>query len=344
MKQQHNNTHTTQWNVHEIVLLIAIPAIVLIAALSVGRYPVSINSLASALAAHLSGQPMDASQLALIRVRMPRVLIAMIIGASLSASGAAFQGLFKNPVVSPDLLGASSGASFGAALSILLGAGIIGTQLSSFIVGLIAVMIVAAMNMLLSKRAQSTLTLILCGILVSSLFNAFVSLIKAVADTDTKLPAITFWLMGGLSSTTLDDLRIVFIFLPTMVLLLCVRWKINVLAMGDEEAHMLGVNVTLYRWIIIICATLLTSLSVSIAGNVGWVGLVVPHLARMLVGSNYLKLLPATLIMGASFLLLVDTFARMLFTVEIPLSIITAIIGAPFFFYLMLRNRKGFGA
>ena len=179
---------------------------------------------------------------------------------------------------------------------------------------------------------------------MGAICSSFSGLIVFFADNKAGIQSITFWLMGGLSSTTLDDLRIVFIFLPTMVLLLCVRWKINVLAMGDEEAHMLGVNVTLYRWIIIICATLLTSLSVSIAGNVGWVGLVVPHLARMLVGSNYLKLLPATLIMGASFLLLVDTFARMLFTVEIPLSIITAIIGAPFFFYLMLRNRKGFGA
>ena len=336
--------NNARWRLRELILLIAIPVIVFIIALSVGRYPVSIDSLFSALQAHLSGQEMDASQLALIRVRLPRVLLAMIVGASLSVSGAAFQGLFKNPVVSPDLLGASSGASFGAALAILIGSGLIGIQFSSFAMGLVVVILVATMNKFVSKRANSVLTLILCGILVSSLCNAFVSLIKAVADTDTKLPAITFWLMGGLSATTLDDLKVVFLFVPTIILLLAIRWKINLLAMGDEEAHMLGVNTRLYRWIIIGCATLLTSMSVSISGNVGWVGLVVPHLARMLVGSNYIKLLPATLIFGASFLLFVDTLARMLFTVEVPLSIITAIIGAPFFFYLMLRSKKGFGA
>lgn len=343
MESTVSTSNNAKWNMHELVLLCVIPIVVFIVALSVGRYPVSIDSLFSALYAHISGQSMDASQLALIRVRLPRVLTAMIVGASLSVSGAAFQGLFKNPVVSPDLLGASSGASFGAALAILIGSGLIGIQLSSFAMGLVAVALVATMNRLVSKRANSVLTLILCGILVSSLFNAFVSLIKAVADTDTKLPAITFWLMGGLSATTLDDLKIIFLFVPTIILLMAIRWKINILAMGDEEAHMLGVNIRLYRWLIIGCATLLTSMSVSISGNVGWVGLVVPHLARMLVGSNYIKLMPATLIMGASFLLFVDTLARMLFTVEIPLSIITAIIGAPFFFYLMLKSKKGFG-
>lgn len=263
-------------------------------------------------------------------------------GAALSLSGAVYQGLFKNPVVSPDLLGASSGASLGAALSILLGARAAGIQLFSFLGGILAVLLVAFLDRLVSRRASSVVNLILCGMLVSSLFNALVSFTKFVADTETKLPAITFWLMGTLSGTTLKDLVVFWLFLPAASILLLVRWKVNLLSLGDDEARMLGVNITLYRWLIIACATLLTSLSVSVSGNIGWIGLVVPHFARMIVGSNYGKVLPASALIGSAFMLLVDTAARMLHMVEIPLSIITAVIGAPFFFVLLLRSKKGF--
>lgn len=218
----------------------------------------------------------------------------------------------------------------------------VGIQSFAFLGGLVAVLLVAGMNAVVSKRAQSIATLILCGMLVSSLFSALVSLLKFVADTETQLPAITFWLMGSLAGTVLSDLSMFYLFIPVALLLLAVRWKVNLLSLGDDEARMLGVNVRFCRWLFIGCATLLTSLSVSVAGAIGWVGLVVPHLARMLVGPNYGRLLPASLSIGASFLLMVDTVARMLFTVEVPLGILTAIIGAPFFFVLLLQAKKGF--
>ena len=326
----------------KMLLLILLPIAVFLVAISIGRYPVSIDSLWDALVSQLTGAEMDTGELALIRVRLPRNLMAMLVGAALSLSGAVYQGLFRNPVVSPDLLGASNGASFGAALAILVGSRAATIQLSAFLGGIAAVVLVAAMNALVSKRSNSIVNLILCGMLVSSLFSALVSFIKFVADTDTKLPAITFWLMGSLSATLLSDLYVFWLFLPACIILLLVRWKVNILSLGDEEARMLGVNVRLYRWLIIGCATLLTSLSVSVSGNIGWIGLVVPHFARMVVGSNYGKLLPASMLIGSAFLLLVDTVARMLITVEIPLGIITAIIGAPFFFFLLLRSKRGF--
>lgn len=324
-----------------VPFLIVLPVVVFLLSISVGRYPVSVDALWDALKSQIVGEEMTMAQLALVRVRLPRNLMAMIVGASLSLSGAVYQGLFKNPVVSPDLLGASSGASFGAAFAILVGVSSAGIQMMSFMGGITAVVLVAGMNRIVSRRSNSVVNLILCGMLVSSLFNAMVSIIKFVADTDTKLPAITFWLMGGLSSTGLEQLNIFWLFLPACVLLLLVRWKVNILSMGDDEARMMGVNVRFYRWIIIGCATLLTSLSVSVSGNVGWVGLVVPHLARMLVGSNYAKLLPASALIGSAFMLLVDTVARLLLTVEIPLSIVTSIIGAPFFFFLLVRSKRG---
>lgn len=315
------------------------PAAVFVVSLSVGRYPVSLDSLWSSAVTWASGQEMSRADIALMTVRMPRLCLALMVGAALSASGTAFQGLFRNPVVSPDLLGASSGASFGAALAILLGLSRPLIQALSFATGLVAVLLVAT---LVDRRTSGIVTMILCGMLVSSVFNAAVSLIKFVADTDTKLPAITYWLMGSLAGTRVDGLSTIWVFAPVCLLLYALSWKLNVLAMGDEEARMLGVNVRLYRWLTIACATLLTSTSVSVSGNIGWIGLVVPHLARKLVGPDHVRLMWASMSIGAAFLLLVDTIARLASTVEIPLGIITAFIGAPFFFILILRSRRGF--
>lgn len=324
------------------VMLLALPVLSFLLSLSLGRYPVSAGELVGALQAQLAGLELTTAQTALVRVRLPRTLLAMIVGASLALSGAVYQGLFKNPIVSPDLLGASSGASFGAALAILLGARPAGIQTSAFLCGVAAVVLAALMDRMLSGQNGSAVHLILCGMLVSSLFNALLSFIKFAADTETRLPAITFWLMGSLSATEPADLRIFWLFLPACTLLLLVRWKMNLLSLGDEESRLLGVSVRLYRYVIIGCATLLTSLSVSVSGSIGWIGLVIPHLARMLVGSDHSKLLPASVLLGSAFLLLVDTAARMLLTVEIPLGIITAVIGAPFFFLLLLRGKRGF--
>ncbi len=315
------------------------PAAVFVVSLSVGRYPVSLDSLWSSAVTWASGQEMSRADIALMTVRMPRLCLALMVGAALSASGTAFQGLFRNPVVSPDLLGASSGASFGAALAILLGLSGPLIQALSFATGLVAVLLVAT---LVDRRTSGIVTMILCGMLVSSVFNAAVSLIKFVADTDTKLPAITYWLMGSLAGTRVDGLSTIWVFAPVCLLLYALSWKLNVLAMGDEEARMLGVNVRLYRWLTIACATLLTSTSVSVSGNIGWIGLVVRHLARKLVGPDHVRLMWASMSIGAAFLLLVDTIARLASTVEIPLGIITAFIGAPFFFILILRSRRGF--
>ncbi|PZU34699.1 MAG: ABC transporter permease [Actinomyces sp.] len=318
------------------------PVAVFVVSLSVGRYPVSLDSLWSSAVTWASGQEMSRADIALMTIRMPRLCLALMVGAALSASGTAFQGLFRNPVVSPDLLGASSGASFGAALAILLGLSGPLVQALSFATGLVAVLLVATLAALVDRRTSGIVTMILCGMLVSSVFNAAVSLIKFVADTDTKLPAITYWLMGSLAGTRVDSLSTIWVFAPACLLLYTLSWKLNVLAMGDEEARMLGVNVRLYRWLIIACATLLTSTSVSVSGNIGWIGLVVPHLARKLVGPDHVRLMWASMSIGAAFLLLVDTIARLASTVEIPLGIITAFIGAPFFFTLILRSRRGF--
>jgi iron complex transport system permease protein len=277
-----------------------------------------------------------------LQVRLPRIAAGILIGAGLSAAGAAYQGIFRNPMVSPDILGASAGAGFGAAAAILAGWSIIGIELSSFGFGLIAVGLTCAAAAKLKRMGDPILTLVLVGILVGSVFTALVSLAKYAADPYSKLPAITLWLMGSLSAINPKDLS--FALLPMalgLVPLYLLRWNLNVLAFGEEEARALGAETVRLRWIIIFCATLLTGAAVAIAGMVGWVGLVIPHLARMIVGPDYRVLLPASVLLGASYLLLTDDLARSVMANEIPLGIITALIGAPFFLYLMMRSERG---
>jgi iron complex transport system permease protein len=278
----------------------------------------------------------------LLQVRLPRIAAGILIGAGLSAAGAAYQGIFRNPMVSPDILGASAGAGFGAAAAILLGWSIIGIELSSFAFGLIAVGLTCAAAAKLKRMGDPILTLVLVGILVGSVFTALVSLAKYAADPYSKLPAITLWLMGSLSAINPKDLGFALVPMAIgLVPLYLLRWNLNVLAFGEEEARALGAETTRLRWIIIFCATLLTGAAVAIAGMVGWVGLVIPHLARMIVGPDYRVLLPASVLLGASYLLLTDDLARSVMANEIPLGIITALIGAPFFLYLMMRSERG---
>ena len=273
----------------------------------------------------------------LFNVRLPRVLMAALIGAGLSAAGAAYQGIFKNPMVSPDVLGASSGAGFGAALGLFLSFSYQGVSFLAFVLGLSAVGAVC----LISSRVKynQTLGLVLAGMMISSLFTAAVSFLKLVADPNNTLPVITYWLMGSLASIRPKDLAfaapwIIGGIIPIYLL----RWKINVLTLGEEEARCIGVNTSAVRLAVVLCATLITSAAVSVSGLIGWVGLVIPHFARMLVGSDYRKMLPASLLLGASFLLVVDNFARLLATSEIPIGILTAFVGAPFFLWLILRE------
>jgi len=244
--------------------------------------------------------------------------------------------------VSPGILGVSAGASFGAALAILLAFNSVGLQLTAFAFGLLAVACTYGVGAVLGRRGEPVLVMILAGVIMATLFTAFVSLIKFVADPYNTLPTITYWLMGSLAAVTRDDLTVAAVpFGLGLAVLLALRWRLNVLAFGDEEARALGVNTGRLRWLVIFCATLMTATAVAISGVIGLVGLVVPHLSRLLVGPNYRILMPVATVMGALFLLLVDDLARSLFPVEVPLGIITAIIGAPFFLYLLVHTRRG---
>jgi len=277
---------------------------------------------------------------ALFHIRLPRIVVVLLVGGALSIAGASYQGMFKNPLVSPDLLGASAGASFGACLAMLMNLPNPLIQLFAFIGGMVAVGCVVGLNRAI--RGDAMLGLILGGILVGTLFQSGTSIVKLVADADDKLPAITFWLMGSFAGVTLRDFLL--ILLPMLIgfaLLLSQRWKLNVLSFGEEEARSMGVNTARTRLIVIFAATLLSSCSVAVAGIIGWIGLVVPHLARAVVGPNYRVLLPATLVIGAVFLLLVDDVARMLYSVEIPIGLLASILGVPFFIFIYRKNMRG---
>ncbi len=308
----------------------------------IGRYPVSLNEVIMVLASKLSLINSTVSptlNTIIFDIRLPRIVAAMMIGASLSIAGASFQGLFQNPLVSPDKLGVSAGAGFGASLAILFSASVFMIQFSAFLWGLIAVGLTYFLGK--SFKGTSMLTLVLCGIAIASLFSALLSLIKYVADPYGQLQTIVFWLMGSLASVTNTDVIImgIPIFIGTLILLL-VRWRLNVLSMGEEEAQTLGINTKRLQAIIIICCTVVTASAVSICGIIGWIGLVIPHVARMIVGPDHKILLPASIILGAFFLLLIDNVARTITTTEIPLGILTAIIGAPFFLYLLMKSKE----
>ena len=268
------------------------------------------------------------------RDALPRVAAAALVGAALAVSGAAYQGMFRNPMVSPDILGAATGAGVGAAVAILLGAGYFGISAAAFCCGLLAV--AAAWLVSRLSKADQAVALILAGMMISSLFSAGTSFVKLVADTQQQLPAITYWLMGSLSS--IKDKDVVFLAIPValgMIPLFFLRWRMNLLTVGEEEAQSMGVNTRRLRGAVIVCATLLTSASVAVSGMIGWVGLVIPHFCRMLFGYDYRRLIPAGALFGAAFLLAVDDIARLVTTGELPLGILTAFVGAPLFLYLI---------
>ena len=313
---------------------------VLLGSLLLGRYALSPGQLLHMLWTKVTGGAADwplSDDKVVFTVRLPRVAAAALVGAALAVSGAAYQGMFRNPMVSPDILGASTGAGFGAAVAILLGAGYFGISAAAFCCGLLAV--AAAWLVSRLSRTNQTVALILAGMMISSLFSAGTSFVKLVADTQQQLPAITYWLMGSLSS--IKDKDVLFLSIPVtlgMVPLLVLRWRMNLLTLGEEEAQSMGVNTRRLRGAVIVCATLLTSASVAVSGMIGWVGLVIPHLSRRLVGNDCRRLLPMACLFGAAFLLLVDDLARTLAATEIPIGILTAFVGAPFFIYLMVKG------
>lgn len=313
---------------------------VLLGSLLLGRYALSPGQLLHMLWTKVTGGAADwplSDDKVVFAVRLPRVAAAALVGAALAVSGAAYQGMFRNPMVSPDILGASTGAGFGAAVAILLGAGYFGISAAAFCCDLLAV--AAAWLVSRLSRTNQTVALILAGMMISSLFSAGTSFVKLVADTQQQLPAITYWLMGSLSS--IKDTDVLFLSIPVtlgMVPLLALRWRMNLLTLGEEEAQSMGVNTRRLRGTVIVCATLLTSASVAVSGMIGWVGLVIPHFCRMLFGYDYRRLIPAGALFGASFLLIVDDIARLVTTGELPLGILTAFVGAPLFVYLIVTG------
>ncbi|KGM89536.1 ABC-type Fe3+-siderophore transport system, permease component [Roseovarius mucosus DSM 17069] len=312
-------------------------AILAFGALMLGPYALTP---AETLAA-LLGRGDSQAQIVVWNIRLPRVAAAILVGAALAAAGASYQALFRNPLVSPDILGVSAGAGLGAVAGIFLSLPVAAIQASAFVGGMAAVGVVTLVAALV-RNTDRTLTLVLIGVVIGALAGAATSLLKVMADPYDQLPAITFWLLGSLAAITTEDIRpalpLVLLGLVPLVLL---RWRINVLSLGDEEARALGVEVGRTRFLVIAAATLITASVTALAGVVGWVGLVIPHIARMLVGPGFGRLLPTSVLIGAAYLLIVDTAARLMAQTEVPLGILTAVIGAPFFVWLLARGRRG---
>lgn len=326
-----------------LALLIVLPVLFFLGTLCIGRYHVAFpdvwNTLLGAVTGRETGIPVR-TETVILSVRLPRALQGLLVGASLAASGACFQSLFRNPLVSSGMLGVSAGSGFGAALAILLFGSTVMAPTFSFAFGILAVLLSYLTGKI--SGGNPTVTLVLGGTIIQSIFSALLSLLKYLADTDTQLPAITFWLMGSLASTKtanlwLSDVPMIIGLLGMVV----ISWRLNVLAMGDREARTMGLNVSANKVAVIAFATLATAGAVSISGVIGWVGLVVPHICRMIFGSDNRKLIPASISLGACFMVLVDTICRSLTAGEIPLGIVTAIVGGPFFIWLLKKTKGG---
>lgn len=305
---------------------------------TLGRFPVSLGELLGVLGSKM-GLPVnvfwsDSVEAAVWNIRLPRVILSVLVGACLAAAGGAYQGIFQNPMASPDILGASAGAGFGAALAILLGASSMWITVGAFAASLLTVALVFTVSR--HARGDRVLGLVLAGIMISSLFQSGTSFLKLVADPNNQLPQITYWLMGSLSGAKWSDIGFVLIpMLCGLIPLLMLRWQMNVITMGDDEARAMGVDPRKIRLWIAVCSTLVTASAVSVSGMIGWVGLVIPHMMRRLVGSDYRFLMPASMLGGGIFLLIVDNVSRNATTAGIPIGILTAFIGAPFFLWLI---------
>lgn len=322
------------------ITVLAVLLITFFVSLFVGRYIISPYEVSGILLDGLLGEAGDGMEYSVVwNLRLPRTLLNCFVGAGLAVAGAAFQGIFRNPLVSPDVLGVSSGAAFGAALGILLSGMNHLATVMALLFGIASVFMTYTLSKL--RGESSTLSLVLSGMIISAVFSALISLIKYVADPYDKLPAITYWLMGSFASASYSNLQMagIPIFLGTVVLLL-LRWRINILSLGDEDAYSLGVNPVKTRRVIIIMATLITASCVTVTGVIGWVGLVIPHICRMLIGVDHMKLLPVSCVVGAAFMIIVDLIARTVTAAEIPIGILTALVGAPFF-ALLFKRAKG---
>lgn len=324
----------------KLTLILLLLSLTFFLSFFIGRYQISpadvLRVLFSPILPLQSGD-FEMEKSVILMMRLPRVLLTMLVGGGLAISGAAFQGLFRNPLVSPDILGVTAGASFGAVLGLLLFGKSSIIPLFAIPFGVISVF--AAYTLSRSRKNTSRLLLVLAGIVVSSVFTALISLVKYVADPLDKLPAITYWLMGSFASASYSDLKLVSLpIIAGILILVLLRWRINILSLGDEEGKSLGQNTEGLKWLIIGAATIITASSVTVAGMIGWVGLVIPHMGRMIVGPDHKVLLPVTIFIGAAFLALIDIVARTATAAEIPIGILTAVIGAPFFAFLLKRS------
>ena len=305
-----------------------------------GRYGVPLGQVVRILLSGVLplGQTWtDNMAIAVLNVRLPRILLACLVGCGLSAAGTGYQTVFQNPMAAPDILGASSGACFGAALAILTGQGAVMITVFAFLTSLLSVALVYLVGN--RTRGNRVVNLLLAGIMVGSLFSACTSYIKLVADPTNQLPQITYWLMGSLSGTRMGTVRFAAVCMAVgLVPLLLLRWRMNLLTLSPDEARAMGVHTDRLRLAVILSSTVLTAAAVSVSGMIGWVGLVIPHLSRRIVGSDCRRLMPMACLFGAAFLLLVDNMARCLTATEIPIGILTAFVGAPFFIYLMVKG------
>ena len=320
--------------------LTVLAVIVAISALCIGPYSIPVSDTVKILTSGITGVQQSWSTMAetvVMTVRLPRVIAAILVGAALAVAGTSYQGIFRNPLVSPDLLGVSSGACIGAAIAILGKLNMAGVQAAAFVGGLLAVALTISIPKIIKR--ESTLALVLSGVIVGGFCGSILGLLKYIADPEEDLPTIVYWQMGSLAKADFDTIAYAGpVIIVSLIVLLALRWRINVLSLGDHEAKALGVNLRKERGAVILFATLLTASAVSLAGTIGWIGLVLPHLARFLVGPNVNRSMPVALVMAAAFMLIVDTLARFS-GIEIPLSILTGLIGTPFFIVLLAKQR-----
>lgn len=330
------------------LILISLTVMLFFGSFTVGKYHIPLEQLLYMFYSKLFGLQQTWSEtleLLVFHVRMPRIIAAMLIGSVLALSGTTFQGIFKNPLAAPDILGASAGAGFGAAMGIFLNFNMFGIQLAAFLFGIAAVSLTYGISKVMGNGKSIILILILAGMVIGDFFSALVSLIQYLADPANMLQqSIVFWLMGGLSTININDIMLAFIpIFAGIILLLLLRWKLNVLSLDNEEAEAMGLDVISLRFALIVCTTLITSSSVALGGIISWVGLIIPNIARIIFGSNFKVLVPASVLMGGFFLLFVDDLARTIFSVDVPIGILTALIGGPLFAIVLLNQRENLG-
>ncbi|HOO34254.1 MAG TPA: iron ABC transporter permease [Thermotogota bacterium] len=324
-------------------VLILVPIVIFFVSLGIGRYTIPLDRSCKILFSQIFDIQQtweDVEKTVIINLRLPRILLALLIGAGLSVSGASFQGMFRNPLVSPHILGVSSGAGFGGVIAMILFKNSSLVFISAFCFGLLSILIAFFFSK--TKRKITTLSLVLSGVIVSAFFTSLISLVKFVADPVDELPSIVFWLMGSFSGASYEKVKLIAIpMIGCITILFLLRWRINILSLGEDDVKALGLNPNTLRWLVILPVTVIVSLSVSVSGMIGWVGLAIPHICRMIVGNDHRILIPCSISVGAVYMMLMDDLARSLTAAEIPLGVLTALIGIIIFGFLLKRTRGG---